>query len=297
MGNYTRNPNIFTPNCNYNSYVDNNDLNWEAQLTNPISMPPLHPSLLQNSNLDLHSLIMGMGLYTINDQSLTENQSIKDQDQDQDQDHPGLSESASIISSRTGNGNESNNSITINNKRKAQDLGEESSTSLHSSPLHPIPIPIPNPKKNSTNRGKRSKKSNGESKTDGNAKEVVHVRAQRGQATDSHSIAERVRRGKINERLRCLQDIVPGCYKTMGMAVMLDEIINYVQSLQNQVEFLSMKLTAASQYYDFNSENEHIDKKQKIKASSNSDEAQGIINKGGYDESTIYNLYQSGWPF
>ncbi|KAA8542714.1 hypothetical protein F0562_023787 [Nyssa sinensis] len=55
-----------------------------------------------------------------------------------------------------------------------------------------------------------------------------------------------VRRGKINEKLRCLQDIVPGCYKSMGMAVMLDEIINYVQSLQNQVEFLSMKLTAAS---------------------------------------------------
>ena len=46
--------------------------------------------------------------------------------------------------------------------------------------------------KQSTNRGKRSKKSIGESKTDGNTKEVVHVRAQRGQATDSHSIAERV---------------------------------------------------------------------------------------------------------
>ncbi|KAL1555215.1 Transcription factor BEE 3, variant 2 [Salvia divinorum] len=78
--------------------------------------------------------------------------------------------------------------------------------------------------------------------------EVIHVRAKRGQATDSHSLAERVRRGKINERLRCLQDIVPGCYKTMGMAMMLDEIINYVQSLQNQVEFLSMKLTAASSF-------------------------------------------------
>ncbi|XP_057532489.1 transcription factor BEE 3-like isoform X2 [Amaranthus tricolor] len=260
MGNYTRNPNIFTPNCNYNSYVDNNDLNWEAQLTNPLTMPPLHPSLLQNSNLDLHSLIMGMGLYTINDQTLSENQSIKD--------HPGLSESASILSSRSENGNE------ITNKRKAQDLGEESSTSLHSAPLHPNHLSPPTPKKNSTNRGKRSKKSIGESKTDGNTKEVVHVRAQRGQATDSHSIAERVRRGKINERLRCLQDIVPGCYKTMGMAVMLDEIINYVQSLQNQVE--------------------------KIKASSNSDEAQGMINnnnKGGYDEATIYNLYQSGWSF
>ncbi|KAG6726190.1 hypothetical protein I3842_02G069200 [Carya illinoinensis] len=34
--------------------------------------------------------------------------------------------------------------------------------------------------------------------------------------------------------------------KSMGMAVMLDEIINYVQSLQNQVE-----LTAASSFYDF----------------------------------------------
>ena len=74
-----------------------------------------------------------------------------------------------------------------------------------------------------------------------------------------------LRRGKINERLKCLQDIVPGCYKVVmrnlnqtifkkkiliasywlflfgdkkavGMATMLDEIINYVQSLQNQVE-------------------------------------------------------------
>ncbi|KAG6572940.1 Transcription factor BEE 3, partial [Cucurbita argyrosperma subsp. sororia] len=98
--------------------------------------------------------------------------------------------------------------------------------------------------KNSSGRGKQPEKGRG----------VVHVRAKRGQATDSHSVAERIRRGKINERLRCLQDIVPGCYKTMGMAVMLDEIINYVQSLQNQVEFLSMKLTAASSYYDFNSD-------------------------------------------
>lgn len=102
--------------------------------------------------------------------------------------------------------------------------------------------------KNSVEKGKKLKRS------EKKEAEVVHVRAKRGQATDSHSLAERVRREKINERLRCLQDIVPGCYKTMGMAVMLDEIINYVQSLQNQVEFLSMKLTAASTFYDFNSE-------------------------------------------
>ncbi|KAJ4879782.1 Transcription factor bHLH75 [Raphanus sativus] len=84
-------------------------------------------------------------------------------------------------------------------------------------------------------------------------RDVVHVRAKRGQATDSHSLAERVRREKINERLKCLQDLVPGCYKTMGMAVMLEVIIDYVRSLQNQIEFLSMKLSAASAYYDLNS--------------------------------------------
>ncbi|OVA09449.1 Myc-type [Macleaya cordata] len=104
-------------------------------------------------------------------------------------------------------------------------------------------------RKNSTGRGKRGRNNEKEVEK---PKEVIHVRARRGQATDSHSLAERVRREKINERLRCLQHLVPGCYKTMGMAVMLDEIINYVQSLQNQVEFLSMKLTAASTFFDFN---------------------------------------------
>ncbi|XP_006305468.2 transcription factor BEE 1 [Capsella rubella] len=114
-------------------------------------------------------------------------------------------------------------------------------------------------------RGKRLKKKK-EEEEEGKEREVVHVRARRGQATDSHSLAERVRRGKINERLRCLQDMVPGCYKAMGMATMLDEIINYVQSLQNQVEFLSMKLTAASSFYDFNSETDAVDSMQRAKA-------------------------------
>ncbi|KAJ4869412.1 Transcription factor bHLH63 [Raphanus sativus] len=72
--------------------------------------------------------------------------------------------------------------------------------------------------------------------------DYIHVRARRGQATDSHSIAERARREKISERMKFLQDLVPGCDKITGKAGMLDEIINYVQSLQRQVEFLSMKL-------------------------------------------------------
>lgn len=36
--------------------------------------------------------------------------------------------------------------------------------------------------------------------------------------------------------MKFLQDLVPGCNKVTGKAVMLDEIINYVQSLQRQVE-------------------------------------------------------------
>lgn len=85
-------------------------------------------------------------------------------------------------------------------------------------------------------------------------KDYIHVRARRGQATDSHSLAERVRREKISERMKFLQDLVPGCNKVTGKAVMLDEIINYVQSLQRQVEFLSMKLATVNPRTDMNLE-------------------------------------------
>lgn len=86
-------------------------------------------------------------------------------------------------------------------------------------------------------------------------KDYIHVRARRGQATDSHSLAERVRREKISQRMKLLQDLVPGCNKITGKALMLDEIINYVQSLQQQVEFLSMKLATVNPRLDFNLEN------------------------------------------
>ncbi|OAY47280.1 transcription factor bHLH75 [Manihot esculenta] len=122
--------------------------------------------------------------------------------------------------------------------------------------------------------------------------EVVHVRAKRGQATDSHSLAERVRREKINEKLKNLQNLVPGCYKTMGMAVMLDVIINYVQSLQNQIEFLSMKLSAASMYYDFNLENDNI---IETTQGTNAYEVQQMerIGREGYGEAS--NYFHSAW--
>nr|ABF70046.1 basic helix-loop-helix (bHLH) family protein [Musa acuminata] len=85
--------------------------------------------------------------------------------------------------------------------------------------------------------------------------DYIHVRARRGQATDSHSLAERVRRERISERMKYLQELVPGCSKIMGKASTLDEIINYVQSLQRQVEFLSMKLAAAEPRMHLSSSN------------------------------------------
>ncbi|EYU34197.1 hypothetical protein MIMGU_mgv1a012443mg [Erythranthe guttata] len=56
----------------------------------------------------------------------------------------------------------------------------------------------------------------------------------------------KVRRERIGERMKLLQELVPGCNKITGKAMMLDEIINYVQSLQQQVEFLSMKLATVN---------------------------------------------------
>uniref|UniRef100_A0ACD6A4K9 Uncharacterized protein n=1 Tax=Avena sativa TaxID=4498 RepID=A0ACD6A4K9_AVESA len=99
----------------------------------------------------------------------------------------------------------------------------------------------------------RTQSKEGSSDGDG-TKDYVHMRAKRGQATNSHSLAERMRRKKISERMKLLQDLVPGCSKITGKAVMLDEIINYVQSLQRQVEFLSMKLATVNPELGFDIE-------------------------------------------
>ncbi|KAJ9184732.1 hypothetical protein P3X46_004431 [Hevea brasiliensis] len=99
---------------------------------------------------------------------------------------------------------------------------------------------------------KKSKSSGNDNSEDAEKLPYVHVRARRGQATDSHSLAERARREKINARMKLLQELVPGCNKISGTALVLDEIINHVQSLQRQVEFLSMRLAAVNPRIDFN---------------------------------------------
>ncbi|TYI74991.1 hypothetical protein E1A91_D07G243400v1 [Gossypium mustelinum] len=65
------------------------------------------------------------------------------------------------------------------------------------------------------------------------------VRARRGQATDPHSIAERLRRERIAERIRGLQELVPSVNKT-DRAAMLDEIVDYVKFLRLQVKAIEV---------------------------------------------------------
>ncbi|KAI3667440.1 hypothetical protein L6452_42498 [Arctium lappa] len=133
------------------------------------------------------------------------------------------------------------------------------SDSLHnSSPMESDPVISISAKRKEREKKVKSsakKSKNVADETDGEKLPYVHVRARRGQATDSHSLAERARREKINARMKLLQELVPGCNKISGTAMVLDEIINHVQSLQRQVEFLSMRLAAVHPSIDINLDN------------------------------------------
>ncbi|XP_073054937.1 transcription factor bHLH130-like isoform X1 [Primulina eburnea] len=65
------------------------------------------------------------------------------------------------------------------------------------------------------------------------------IRAKRGCATHPRSIAERVRRTKISERMRKLQELVPNMDKQTNTADMLDLAVDYIKDLQTEVKMLS----------------------------------------------------------
>eukprot|EP00249_Psilotum_nudum_P022630 c28589_g1_i2 orf=1016-2794(+) len=68
---------------------------------------------------------------------------------------------------------------------------------------------------------------------------LCRARAKRGCATHPRSIAERVRRTRISERMKKLQELVPNMDKQTNTADMLDEAVEYVKFLQRQVQELS----------------------------------------------------------
>uniref|UniRef100_A0A0E0BUV0 BHLH domain-containing protein n=1 Tax=Oryza glumipatula TaxID=40148 RepID=A0A0E0BUV0_9ORYZ len=71
--------------------------------------------------------------------------------------------------------------------------------------------------------------------------------------SQTHSLTERKRRCKINENLKTLQQLVPGCDKSNNQASTLDKTIRYMKSLQQHVQAMSvgciMKPAAAGVSY------------------------------------------------
>ncbi|KAF0889375.1 hypothetical protein E2562_023675 [Oryza meyeriana var. granulata] len=63
--------------------------------------------------------------------------------------------------------------------------------------------------------------------------------AKRRRAAEVHNLSERRRRDRINEKMKALQELIPHCNK-MDKASMLDEAIEYLKSLQLQLQMMWM---------------------------------------------------------
>ncbi|OMO68095.1 hypothetical protein COLO4_29895 [Corchorus olitorius] len=63
--------------------------------------------------------------------------------------------------------------------------------------------------------------------------------SRRSRAAEVHNLSERRRRDRINEKMRALQELIPHCNKT-DKASMLDEAIEYLKSLQLQLQVMWM---------------------------------------------------------
>nr|AWK91182.1 phytochrome-interacting factor-3 [Saccharum hybrid cultivar SP80-3280] len=61
----------------------------------------------------------------------------------------------------------------------------------------------------------------------------------RSRTAEVHNLSERRRRDRINEKMRALQELIPNCNK-IDKASMLDEAIEYLKTLQLQVQMMSM---------------------------------------------------------
>ncbi|GLJ44670.1 hypothetical protein SUGI_0939100 [Cryptomeria japonica] len=195
-----------------------------------------------------------------------------------DHDHPVVyNESSSFVTMREGTDHRSGECIADNREyhnngsssyQFHEDLKHKESQNQMGIPLtqHHFSNVVNSTSQNSCNKElvKESKEPNSQYfKTSSSAqdqevdfpKDFVHLRARRGQTTKKQSIYERKRREKIRERMKRLQDLVPDCKLVSGDIKRLDMIICYIQSLQRQVQSLSMKLQMASMITDLHFEN------------------------------------------
>ncbi|KAJ8506663.1 hypothetical protein OPV22_007549 [Ensete ventricosum] len=70
----------------------------------------------------------------------------------------------------------------------------------------------------------------------------------RSRAAEVHNLSERRRRDRINEKMKALQELIPHCNKT-DKASMLDEAIEYLKTLQLQVQMMWMGSGMASMMF------------------------------------------------
>ncbi|KAK9038416.1 hypothetical protein V6N11_023287 [Hibiscus sabdariffa] len=63
--------------------------------------------------------------------------------------------------------------------------------------------------------------------------------SRRSRAAEVHNLSERRRRDRINEKMRALKELIPHCNKT-DKASMLDDAIEYLKSLQLQLQLMWM---------------------------------------------------------
>ncbi|KAF5732521.1 hypothetical protein HS088_TW17G00048 [Tripterygium wilfordii] len=73
----------------------------------------------------------------------------------------------------------------------------------------------------------------------GNKSARKSTAARRNRAAEVHNLSERRRRDRINEKMKALQELIPHCNKT-DKASMLDEAIEYLKSLQLQLQVMWM---------------------------------------------------------
>lgn len=74
---------------------------------------------------------------------------------------------------------------------------------------------------------------------DGNKAAPQSGSSRRTRAAEVHNLSEKRRRERINEKMKALQELIPHCNKT-DKASMLDEAIEYLKSLQLQLQVMWM---------------------------------------------------------
>ncbi|KAG7584479.1 Helix-loop-helix DNA-binding domain superfamily [Arabidopsis suecica] len=100
------------------------------------------------------------------------------------------------------------------------------------------------PEKTNGDERKRKEREATTDETECRSEETKQARGsttstKRSRAAEVHNLSERKRRDRINERMKALQELIPRCNKS-DKASMLDEAIEYMKSLQLQIQMMSM---------------------------------------------------------